>query len=101
MSMDADPFRHHPVLRGMIVEPAQSPLRHIDIAELDRLMKAQGMPDNWRYSDEKREAIRRAALAGREESDLWVFAYGSLMWNPAILFAEIRRARESITVTPP
>jgi glutathione-specific gamma-glutamylcyclotransferase len=24
--------------------------------------------------------------------DLWVFAYGSLMWDPGIVFAEVRRA---------
>lgn len=91
--MTDDPFRHHPVLRDMILEPAKSSLRNIDIAELDRLMKAQGMPDTWRYSDEQREALRVAALAGREDRDLWVFAYGSLMWNPAFLFAEVRHGR--------
>jgi cation transport protein ChaC len=30
-----------------------------------------------------------AMVGGR---DLWVFGYGSLMWDPAFLFAEIRRA---------
>ena len=32
-------------------------------------------------------------LAQSEGCDLWVFAYGSLMWNPAIHFDEVRRAR--------
>lgn len=93
MPEPTDPFIHHPVLRERVIDPLQSPLRRLDLTELDRIMKAQGMPDNWRYSDEKREELRLAALAGREDRDLWIFAYGSLMWNPAVLFAEIRRAR--------
>ena len=32
------------------------------------------------------------ALSGRLHADLWVFAYGSLMWDPAIYIAEIRTA---------
>nr|WP_281435946.1 gamma-glutamylcyclotransferase [Oricola nitratireducens] len=51
------------------------------------------MPETWRYSDARREEIRREALEGRLSEDLWVFAYGSLMWNPAFLFAEVRRGR--------
>lgn len=93
MTEPADPFIHHPVLRGRIVEPEKSAFRTFEPSDLDEAMKAQGMPDNWRYSDEKREALREAALAGREGRDLWVFAYGSLMWNPAFLFAEVRHAR--------
>jgi hypothetical protein len=33
----------------------------------------------------------RAALEGHE-GDLWVFGYGSLIWDPALEFAEVRRA---------
>jgi cation transport protein ChaC len=36
--------------------------------------------------------MRTAALAGRDDGDLWVFAYGSLMWDPGLRFAEVRRA---------
>ncbi len=32
------------------------------------------------------------ALAGHMNQDLWVFGYGSLMWDPAIQFAEVCRA---------
>lgn len=46
---------------------------------------------SWTYSDEEREALRAGTLAGRG-GDLWVFAYGSLMWDPALRFAEVRRA---------
>src|SRR5215470_16603979 len=33
------------------------------------------------------------AWSVRADHDLWVFAYGSLMWRPAFAFAEARRAR--------
>ncbi len=40
-------------------------------------------------SSEAREAGLKEALAGYQPGeDVWVFAYGSLMWNPAIEFAE-------------
>jgi len=93
MTEAADPFVHHPVLRSRIIEPEKSRFRTFEPSDLDAEMKARGMPDNWRYSDEDREALRKTALAGREGQDIWVFAYGSLMWNPAFLFAEVRHGR--------
>jgi cation transport protein ChaC len=43
---------------------------------------------------EEREAARRAVLAEFETGhDVWVFAYGSLMWNPAFHYAEEQIAR--------
>jgi cation transport protein ChaC len=89
----SDPFIHHPVLRDRVIAPEQSPLRDFDPSELDEQMRAQGLPETWRLSDEAREASRRAVMRNRADDDLWVFAYGSLMWNPAFKFAEIRRGR--------
>lgn len=43
-------------------------------------------------TDNEREASRRQVLDGRQNGDLWVFAYGSLMWDPALRFSEVRRA---------
>ncbi len=34
-----------------------------------------------------------AAARGNEASPVWVFGYGSLMWNPAFHYAESRRAK--------
>jgi cation transport protein ChaC len=43
---------------------------------------------------EKFEASRQAILAEAERTgELWVFAYGSLIWNPIIDVAEMRPAR--------
>ncbi len=34
-----------------------------------------------------------ATLASRPEGDLWVFGYGSLIWNPQVVHDEVRPAR--------
>lgn len=45
-------------------------------------------------SDTQLDVSRTACLAQLEpEQDLWVFAYGSLVWNPIFSVAEKRRAR--------
>jgi cation transport protein ChaC len=41
-------------------------------------------------SDEELEASRRATLARAPSDDIWVFGYGSLIWNPAFHFVERR-----------
>lgn len=90
--MAADPFQHLPALKDMILDPAQSRFRNVDFAALDSLMMAAGKKI-WRRSDESREATRQTTLAGRLDRDMWVFAYGSLIWDPAFYFAEVRSAR--------
>ena len=45
-------------------------------------------------SKDERDASRRAILrALAPGGDLWVFAYGSLVWNPTFNFVERKRAR--------
>ncbi len=91
MTPDDDPFRHLPGLRDQIADPEHSRFREFDYAPLDRALAAAGVR-NWRRSEAEREATRQVALAGRLHTDLWVFAYGSLMWDPAFHFAEVRSA---------
>lgn len=92
MGAAADPFLHHPELRDKIADPLKSPSRALTTAKLAALAKARSLPVNWWYSDSEREAERAEILAGRREADLWVFGYGSLMWDPAFRFEEVRRA---------
>jgi len=92
VSDDRDPFYHHPELRGEIADPLASFFRNFTTAHLASKMQELGLP-KWWHSDEKREALRHEALAGHRDSDLWVFAYGSLMWDPGIRFIAVRRAR--------
>lgn len=85
-------FRHHPELAPLIRDPEQSFFRDLDLDAMDQRMIDRGVPMPWRRPDEEREANRRAFFEGHE-GPLWVFAYGSLMWDPAILFDEVRHAR--------
>ncbi|MDH3690130.1 MAG: gamma-glutamylcyclotransferase [Gammaproteobacteria bacterium] len=92
MSTTNDPFVHLPDLRQKILEPAKSSFRKLDLAVLDEQMRKVGAPADWRHSDDFREASRLETLAGRLDRDLWVFAYASLMWDPAFHFSEVRSA---------
>lgn len=50
-------------------------------------------PDLPLLTEEARRRSLADILAKRPAGDLWVFAYGSLIWNPAIKSAESRLAR--------
>lgn len=93
MDASIDPFSHHPELRHQIADPLRSFFRTFTTAVLAARMEQMGLPLDWWHPDEKREAMRAATLDGRREADLWVFGYGSLMWDPGVRFAEVRRAR--------
>lgn len=94
MTADPDPFVHLPSLKGRIVDPAASQFRLSGpgVEKWDEMARRGGYPENWRHTDEHRHATRKTALDGRTGSDIWVFAYGSLMWDPAFFFEEIRCA---------
>ena len=93
--MSADPFRHLPGLRDRVKPAHQSALRVTRevLAQWDARAQAQGRAANWRLSDRQIDDSRRAVLAGLPPTqDLWIFGYGSLMWDPGFHFAEVRRA---------
>jgi cation transport protein ChaC len=92
MSADPDPFAHHPELKDKITDPSRSFFRNLNLPALATRLSARGLSTDWWLSDEEREACRSRALSCHRDGDLWVFAYGSLMWDPAIRFAEVRRA---------
>lgn len=87
-------FQHTPALRGRITPPDRSEMRFgLDRFDaLDVEAAAEGWPPGWRMDHGAREANRQATLAGRWERDLWVFAYGSLIWDPAVYVEEYRYA---------
>ncbi|MFK7870907.1 MAG: gamma-glutamylcyclotransferase [Roseobacter sp.] len=86
-------FRHTPALRDLITPPDASEMRFgLDrFDELDVQAAAEGWPPGWRMDHDEREANRQAILSGRWSQDLWVFAYGSLIWDPAVYVEEYRR----------
>lgn len=47
-----------------------------------------GVPDDMRWTPQAIAASLEATLAERPAGDLWVLAYGSLMWNPLLDFAD-------------
>ena len=87
-----DPFAHHPELRDKITPLTESFFRDFSLEKLAPVLAEAGITEFPVYDDATREAIRAEALARRPEGDLWVFAYGSLLWDPALDFAELRRA---------
>jgi cation transport protein ChaC len=87
----ADPYAHHPELRGRIADPETSFFRTFSIDRIIEMHPHLEPQRAWAHTDAVREAIRAQALAGHS-GDLWVFAYGSLIWDPALRFAELRRA---------
>lgn len=87
-------FKHIPQLIGKIVSPELSQLRATPerVALWDEMARRQGL-EKWRFSDDKIDASRRLTLSRFDsEHDLWIFGYGSLMWDPAFYFSEVRRA---------
>ena len=93
--MDDDPYLHLPQLRGCLTPAALSTVRVTPqaLAGWDAQASARGLPPDWRWTDAQIEASRRALLgAFNPPQDLWVFGYGSLMWDPGIHFCEVRRA---------
>ena len=93
MKLEDTAFAHVPQLRDKIRDPQTSRYRNLDYAVLDERAREAGYPPGWRRSDEEREATRAEMLAGRGGEDLWIFAYGSLMWDPGFYFDEVRVAR--------
>ena len=44
-------------------------------------------------SEDELARSRNAVLDGHDGGDIWVFAYGSLIWNPAFHYVERRQTR--------
>ena len=89
-------FLHLPELRGQLTPAHASGLRLTDevLAEWDAQARCEGLPAHWRLPDGEVERSRSEVLAAlrAQQDPLWVFAYGSLMWNPGFHFDEVRRA---------
>jgi cation transport protein ChaC len=78
-----------------VTHPEKSRLRLTPemFAMWEQRIRAAGWPEGWRLSDEVIEASRLAVLGDHKaEDDLWIYSYGSLMWDPGFHFAEVRLA---------
>ncbi|MFN4121067.1 gamma-glutamylcyclotransferase [Acidovorax sp.] len=96
MNLSHHAFVHVPELQHRLTPAHASGLRLTDdvLAEWDAQARCQGLPADWRLPDADVERSRCEVLAAvtAQQQDLWVFAYGSLMWNPGFHFDEVRRA---------
>ncbi len=91
--MTPDAFKHLPSLRQRIKHPDASELRVTParLAAWDARAQALGRAPDWRHSDQQL-ADSHQAMFGHAGEDLWIYAYGSLMWDPGFHFDEVRRA---------
>lgn len=93
--MTADAFTHLPHLRGRVRPAEQSKLRVTPevLGLWDERARKLGRGPDWRLSDHELEASRLALLGNLDPAeDLWIYSYGSLMWDPGFHFAEVRLA---------
>jgi cation transport protein ChaC len=93
--LTADAFIHLPELRSRVTHPEKSLLRLTPemFSMWEQRARAAGWPAGWRLSDEVIEASRLAVLGEHKaDCDLWIYSYGSLMWDPGFHFAEVRLA---------
>ena len=91
-----DAFAHLPALRGRLKPAELSELRGTweRVAAWDERARKAGYAADWRLSDQRLEDTRRALLGEHLAAghDLWIYGYGSLMWDPGFHFAEVRLA---------
>lgn len=92
MPTSPGPFAHHPELRDRIKDPQTSFFRTLNARQAFESRPELRWVLDELHTDEAREKSRQALLATHGEGDLWIFAYGSLMWDPAFVFADVRRA---------
>jgi glutathione-specific gamma-glutamylcyclotransferase len=84
-------FAHHPELRGKIADPLTSYFRTFSVEKILRQNPQLAGNLDWVRSDDDRERTRAETLS-QHSGDLWIYAYGSLMWDPGFSFAEVCRA---------
>ena len=87
-----DPFIFHPNLRDLIKDPATSGMRGFEPHSIARANPHLDLKD-FLTPIEVREKNRHEFLAVHGNNDLWIFAYGSLCWDPGFYFQEVRRAQ--------
>ncbi len=73
--------------------PAPSLTRDmIEAGEMDAII-ARDAPTMRILTDDERKVSLQTTLAAKPKEDVWLFGYGSLIWNPTVRFTEKRVAR--------
>jgi cation transport protein ChaC len=95
LALMTDAFKHLPALRGRITPPEKSELRATRevLALWDERARSLGRATDWRLCEQAIEDSRKAVLGDLDlGAGLWIYGYGSLMWDPSVHIAEVRRA---------
>lgn len=92
MTSSDDPFTHHPELRGKITDPLNSFFNDFNALEVFKQWPELHWVVEKLHTEAYRQTSRKKTLSEHHGGDLWIFAYGSLMWDPAFVFSELRRA---------
>jgi glutathione-specific gamma-glutamylcyclotransferase len=58
-----------------------------------RVRAGQGAPAGYMTDEERIAQVAQILAAAPQPGRIWVFGYGSLMWNPAFYYVERRTAR--------
>ena len=64
----------------------------IEAGEIDAIV-ARDAPAVRILSEDERKVSLHNTLAAKPKEDVWLFGYGSLIWNPTVRFVEKRVAR--------
>src|SRR5579864_725787 len=81
--------RGHPVRSMTRATPPLSLTREAILGDSLRALVQAADPEARCLSPEEHKASLQAALDARpERGDVWLFGYGSLIWNPLIHFVE-------------
>jgi cation transport protein ChaC len=64
----------------------------IEAGEMDTII-SRDAPAMRLLSEDERKASLHGTLAAKPKEDVWLFGYGSLIWNPTVRFTEKRVAR--------
>lgn len=92
MPHSSSAFTHHPELQDFISDPMNSFFRDFNARAIFEERPELHWVLELLSTDSEREASRLQAMDGRQDRDLLIFAYGSLMWDPALRFSKVRRA---------
>lgn len=71
-------------------QPSRQPITREALASgtIQKMAKERDGDDNGMLDDEELLASRRSMVADDYQEDVWLFGYGSLIWNPVVKIAE-------------
>lgn len=88
----SDAFSFHPELRERIKPSKDSFFRDLSVETFVAMLKKHDLDTSWLRTEAEIDAVFQSSLDEYPGGDLWIFGYGSLMWDPGFLYDEVRYA---------